>query len=47
MKSWLVLPVLSSVLAWSPLVQAATDCAQVTEIPQSECEALIALLIHL
>ncbi|MEN8220762.1 MAG: hypothetical protein ABFS56_31300 [Pseudomonadota bacterium] len=27
----------------SPLAQAATDCATVTEIPTAECEALIAL----
>jgi len=27
----------------SPLAQAATDCAAVTEIPSTECEALIAL----
>jgi len=28
---------------WSPLTQAATDCAVVTEIPVAECETLIAL----
>jgi Leucine-rich repeat (LRR) protein len=27
----------------SPLTQAATDCATVTEIPSTECEALVAL----
>jgi Leucine-rich repeat (LRR) protein len=27
----------------SPLTQAATDCAAVTEIPSTECEALVAL----
>jgi Leucine-rich repeat (LRR) protein len=30
-------------LTWFPSVQAATDCAAVTEIPQVECEALVAL----
>jgi Leucine-rich repeat (LRR) protein len=30
-------------LTWLPRVLAATDCTQVTEIPQLECEALIAL----
>ncbi len=30
-------------LTWFPNVQAATDCAAVTEIPQLECEALVAL----
>ncbi|MEN8220435.1 MAG: hypothetical protein ABFS56_29620 [Pseudomonadota bacterium] len=27
----------------SPLTQAATDCATVTQIPSTECEALVAL----
>jgi len=27
----------------SPLAQAVTDCAAVTEIPSTECEALVAL----
>ncbi len=31
------------VLGWFPNVQAATDCAAVTEIPPVECEALVAL----
>jgi len=31
------------ILATSPLVQAATDCATVSQIPQVECEALVAL----
>ena len=30
-------------LTWLPGVQAATDCAAVTEIPSVECEALVAL----
>jgi Leucine-rich repeat (LRR) protein len=30
-------------LAWLPITQAATDCTAVTEIPQVECESLIAL----
>ena len=30
-------------LTWFPSVQAATDCTAVTEIPQVECEALVAL----
>jgi Leucine-rich repeat (LRR) protein len=30
-------------LAWLPTAQAATDCTAVTEIPQQECEALVAL----
>ena len=30
-------------MTWLPRVLAATDCTQVTEIPQLECEALIAL----
>jgi len=30
-------------LTWFPSVHAATDCAAVTEIPQVECEALVAL----
>jgi hypothetical protein len=29
--------------AWLPRAQAATDCTAVTEIPQLECEALVAL----
>jgi len=32
-----------SLLAWLTFVEAATECTQVTEIPQSECEALIIL----
>jgi len=31
------------VLDAAPLAQAATDCAAVTEIPSTECEALVAL----
>jgi len=30
-------------LVWLPIAQAATDCTTVTEIPQVECEALVAL----
>ncbi|EDN71144.1 receptor protein kinase-like protein [Beggiatoa sp. PS] len=30
-------------LVWLPIAQAATDCTAVTEIPQVECEALVAL----
>jgi Leucine-rich repeat (LRR) protein len=30
-------------LAWLPITQAATDCTAVTEIPQVQCEALVAL----
>jgi Leucine-rich repeat (LRR) protein len=35
--------VLLMIVATPPLVQAETDCTEVTEIPQVECEALVAL----
>jgi len=37
-----ILLIISLIIA-SPLAQAATDCAAVTEIPSTECEALITL----
>lgn len=39
------MPLIGSVLWLNglPLAQADTDCTQVTEIPQTECEALIDL----
>jgi len=37
---WLVPYLLAGAL---PVAQAATDCAAVTEIPSTECEALVAL----
>ncbi|MEN8220437.1 MAG: hypothetical protein ABFS56_29630, partial [Pseudomonadota bacterium] len=40
--SWLLSSVLGLVFLL-PLAQAATDCAAVTEIPSTECQALIAL----
>jgi len=30
-------------LIWLPSVQAATDCSVATDIPQTECEALVTL----
>ncbi|MEN8219568.1 MAG: leucine-rich repeat domain-containing protein, partial [Pseudomonadota bacterium] len=42
LKSQIYISLLLFVLM-SPLAQAATDCAAVTEIPSTECEALVAL----
>ncbi len=39
----LLLLCLGVVFAWLPHAEAATDCTAVTEIPQVECEALVAL----
>jgi len=38
-----LIPILLVFILMSPLAQAATDCAAVTEIPSTECEALVAL----
>ncbi|MDM8560654.1 hypothetical protein [Candidatus Parabeggiatoa sp. HSG14] len=34
-------------LVWLPMAQAATNCAAQTDIPQTECEALVALYTNL
>jgi hypothetical protein len=38
-----IISILFLIVSWLPIAQAATDCTQVTDMPQAECGALLDL----